>query len=467
MVRYVLIILFFLFQTILLQSQWYYNFGTSTGVYNTPNTASTTFLPAPPIGTARVRVSNAQGGSFNMENQSISFGSESYLRIVFATGTSVNKFSLYDYTPAKTMTMRFTVRFGASDGSASVSSGEASLFIGDGVSFSDNAGFSGGQVFAGLQFVFGSSGSITTSYRGGSVWQTSLISGTPFAQGNSYLVEIYCNNSTITENYTYVTAQSVAPNKFDLWVDGVLKGDDLPKTALTDNVNIDSWMFYGINSLSNAANIFIDDIYWQNSIASSPLPVVLSSFSHTINNRTVNLYWQTIKEINNSGFDIERKSKPNNSAGFSGWQKINFVRGRGNSTDINNYEFTDNGLTSGEYMYRLKQIDFNGNYEYFNLPGVIIIQKPVEFFAGQNYPNPSNPKTKIDYQIPFDGNVSLRVYDISGKEVSIIVDGFKQADYYTAEFDGSNLASGVYFYRITADGEGLKFTKTFKMILLK
>jgi Secretion system C-terminal sorting domain len=118
-------------------------------------------------------------------------------------------------------------------------------------------------------------------------------------------------------------------------------------------------------------------------------------------------------------------------------------------------------------MYRLKQIDFNGNYEYFNLPGVIIIQKPVEFFAGQNYPNPSNPKTKIDYQIPFDGNVSLRVYDISGKEVSVIADGFKQADYYTAEFDGSNLASGVYFYRITADGEGLKFTKTFKMILLK
>ncbi|MEO8512043.1 MAG: T9SS type A sorting domain-containing protein [Ignavibacteria bacterium] len=85
----------------------------------------------------------------------------------------------------------------------------------------------------------------------------------------------------------------------------------------------------------------------------------------------------------------------------------------------------------------------------------------------QNYPNPSNPKSKIDYEIPFDGNVSIKVYDILGKEIITLVNEFKTADFYSVEFDGSNLASGMYFYRITANGGGKIFSKTLKMILVK
>ncbi len=89
------------------------------------------------------------------------------------------------------------------------------------------------------------------------------------------------------------------------------------------------------------------------------------------------------------------------------------------------------------------------------------------FSVSQNYPNPGNPKTKIDFQMPFDGRISIRVYDMLGKEAAVLIDGNKTADYYTVEFDASNLASGVYFYRIIAEGEGEKFVNTKKMLIVK
>ncbi len=69
--------------------------------------------------------------------------------------------------------------------------------------------------------------------------------------------------------------------------------------------------------------------------------------------------------------------------------------------------------------------------------------------------------------MPFDGKVSIRVYDILGREVSTLINDFKEADFYTVEFDGTNIASGIYFYRIVAEGNNQKFTKTLKMILVK
>ena len=86
----------------------------------------------------------------------------------------------------------------------------------------------------------------------------------------------------------------------------------------------------------------------------------------------------------------------------------------------------------------------------------------------QNYPNPSNPSSKIDYQIPFSGKVNLVVYDLLGREVfKLVKDELKEAGYYTAVFNGSSLASGVYFYRITSESEGQNFSKTIKLILVK
>src|SRR5205085_12286756 len=75
---------------------------------------------------------------------------------------------------------------------------------------------------------------------------------------------------------------------------------------------------------------------------------------------------------------------------------------------------------------------------------------PVTFSLSQNYPNPFNPLTTIKYSLPKDLKVTIKIYDLLGREVNTLVNDFKKAGYYEVKFDGSNFASGVYFYRIEA-----------------
>lgn len=193
-----------------------------------------------------------------------------------------------------------------------------------------------------------------------------------------------------------------------------------------------------------------------------PMPVELSSFNATINGNNVNLIWQTSSELNNSGFVIERAAINNGNS--SDWLNIGSVPGKGNSTTFSDYTFTDRGLNTGSYNYRLKQIDINGNFEYFDLENAVVIGAPGKFDLSQNYPNPFNPETKIDYNLPRDGNMNLSVYDNNGKLVTTIFNGFRNAGYYTVTFNASNLSSGVYYYRI--EFENIP-DKVMKMIVLK
>ncbi len=200
-------------------------------------------------------------------------------------------------------------------------------------------------------------------------------------------------------------------------------------------------------------------------ICTGALPVSLSSFTGTPDKRSVTLMWVTEWELNNSGFDVEKANVT--LSGVEGWQKIAFIPGHGTSNISNGYIFKEEKLKAGTYRYRLKQIDYNGNYEYFPLESDVTVNPPGKFDMSQNYPNPSNPKCKINFEMPVNGKVNIKVYDIIGREVITLLDETREADYYTIEFDGSNLASGVYFYRILAEGEGQKFTKTMKMVLVK
>ncbi len=216
----------------------------------------------------------------------------------------------------------------------------------------------------------------------------------------------------------------------------------------------------GMNSFSDYALTDLDN----------PLPVELCSFTANVINRQADLLWSTCSEINNRGFDIERRVYNNVSSTYSSWVKIGFVEGNGTTNQQQNYKYSDSKLTTGKYQYRLKQVDFNGNYEYYDLnsPSEVIIGTPKSAELFQNYPNPSNPTSKVDFQIPFSSKVSLKVYDVSGKEVASIVDKELEAGFYTEVFNGSNLASGVYFYRlITSSNDGNSFTKTMKLILIK
>jgi hypothetical protein len=188
------------------------------------------------------------------------------------------------------------------------------------------------------------------------------------------------------------------------------------------------------------------------------LPVELSTFNSTVNGSNVKLNWSTASEQNNSGFEIERKNSVNNE-----WKKISFIQGNGTTNENKNYSYEDRNISSGKYNYRLKQVDFNGNYEYHALQNEVEIGVPKKFALSQNYPNPFNPATKINFELPRSSNVKLSVYDITGKLASELVNEQRAAGYYTVEFNASNLSSGMYFYRIEA-GE---FTTTKKMILVK
>ncbi|CAN5523925.1 hypothetical protein BH10BAC5_BH10BAC5_23390 [soil metagenome] len=193
----------------------------------------------------------------------------------------------------------------------------------------------------------------------------------------------------------------------------------------------------------------------------NPLPVELASFTSIIDKRNVELKWSTNIEQNNSGFEIERAEND------TSYKKIGFVTGAGNSNTTQNYKFVDRNLPSGKYNYRLRQMDNNGNFRYYELSNEVIIGIPSKFYLSQNYPNPFNPTTKINYDLPIDSKVEIKLYDMTGRVVAEILNIDQQAGYYTVNFNAAALSSGIYFYNISALGGTKNFNLTKKMALIK
>jgi hypothetical protein len=194
------------------------------------------------------------------------------------------------------------------------------------------------------------------------------------------------------------------------------------------------------------------------------VPVELQNFAANVENNNVMLSWITASEINNAGFEIER-CQTSNVKGQT-WEKIGFVSGNGTTTQTQFYSFTDENFSAGKYQYRLKQIDFDGSFEYSNTIEAEI-NSPTEFSLSQNYPNPFNPSTVISYQLAGGSQVTLKVFDLLGNEVATLVNEHKPAGSYEVEFQSAvgskQLASGVYYYQLNAGN----FIETKKMILLK
>ncbi len=203
-------------------------------------------------------------------------------------------------------------------------------------------------------------------------------------------------------------------------------------------------------------------------IPETALPVELTSFTANVINNKFRLNWQTETEVNNYGFEIEKHEKANVKS--EEWEKVGFVNGHGNSNSPKTYSFTDKDILSGTYFYRLKQIDTDGKFEYSKEVEVTINNVPTKFELKQNYPNPFNPVTSIQYAVDSKQYVTLKVYDILGRDVATLVNEVKEAGKYELNFDAKQLPSGIYFYKLQAGpstGSGQVYSQTKKMTLLR
>ncbi len=186
------------------------------------------------------------------------------------------------------------------------------------------------------------------------------------------------------------------------------------------------------------------------------LPVELGSFDAIAGDGEVLLNWNTRSEDNNARFDIERDGSV-----------IEQIPSLGNSASGHRYSWTDRNVVNGQtYHYTLYSVDLNGARA--ELSSTEATPRDAAELAGeyrleQNYPNPFNPATSISYSIPEAGFVTLSVYDLSGRVVATLVNGEVGAGSYSVNFSGDNLPSGIYYYRLSANG----FSATHKMVLMK
>lgn len=213
--------------------------------------------------------------------------------------------------------------------------------------------------------------------------------------------------------------------------------------------------FFFIGNTFNNDNIFFDDLLVQYII-----PVELTSFVATAIGNDVQLNWSTATEKNNQGFEVQRKSNGE-------YQTVGFISGNGTTVQPQSYTYIDKNVSAGSYTYRLKQIDFSGQFEYSPEVNVDVLGVK-EFSLAQNYPNPFNPTTTLSFNLAVDSKVSLKIFDVLGQEVITLLNETKSAGTHNVTFDAGKLNSGVYFYRIDASGvDGQKFTDVKKMILNK
>jgi hypothetical protein len=194
----------------------------------------------------------------------------------------------------------------------------------------------------------------------------------------------------------------------------------------------------------------------------SIVPVELTSFIANVSGSSVVLNWTTATEVNNQGFEILRPAQNDND-----WQKIGYVPGFGTTTEPKSYSYTDQPVNSGTYFYKLKQIDFDGSFTYSDIAEVEV-SLPTDFSLEQNYPNPFNPATTLEFSLPADAQVKIRVYNLVAEKVAEVTNKDYTAGNHKIEFNASQLTSGVYLYRIDAvDVSGKIYNSVRKMTLLK
>jgi hypothetical protein len=198
----------------------------------------------------------------------------------------------------------------------------------------------------------------------------------------------------------------------------------------------------------------------------SSVPVELIAFSAMAAGRDVLIEWSTASETNNFGFELQSLTNEGD------WFLLAFIPGHGTTNEPQTYTYLDASLPAGEYLYRLKQVDLDGQFEYSTTISATI-GLPETFTLAQNYPNPFNPETTIEFAIPADSErdgavTKLVIFNMLGKHVRTLVDEHQMAGFYSVTWDGRNangldVPSGVYVYRLVTG----TFIASKKMLLIR
>ncbi|QQS35730.1 MAG: T9SS type A sorting domain-containing protein [Ignavibacteriales bacterium] len=304
-------------------------------------------------------------------------------------------------------------------------------------------------------FTNGAAGNTNITLRGTGITNVNVLGVLP---GPTVVHFVY--DSALTEIRTYVNgAFQSAVTQAPLNLNAVIPfkvGSYGTASSIPVGTMLDEFRFYrralGVTEIADT---------WNQTLPYA-VPVELTSFTAVVNDNSVTLNWSTATESNNKGFDIERKISNGT------FEKISFVPGFGTTTENKSYIYKDENVQPGNYVYRLKQTDFDGTFEYS--PEVEAeVKAPAAFGLEQNYPNPFNPSTTISWQLAVQSRVTIKLFNSLGQEISTLVDEVQEADKHSLQFNaGSDLPSGIYFYRIDASGiDGSVYSKVMKMSLIK
>ncbi len=192
-------------------------------------------------------------------------------------------------------------------------------------------------------------------------------------------------------------------------------------------------------------------------LCDGPLPVELTFFTATFIRNEINLFWETETEVDNYGFNVERRINEGE------WKSLSFIEGHGNSNSPKEYNYSDKELFVGgsNFQYRLKQIDSDGSFEYSEIVEVAVV--PNQYELSQNYPNPFNPSTTIRFSLPKETQLRINIYNMLGELVTTLTEGMYESGFHKISFNGRNLSSGNYIYRLESED----YVKVKKMMLVK
>jgi hypothetical protein len=283
----------------------------------------------------------------------------------------------------------------------------------------------------------------------------------PQQYGQSLIADLIAEGVTGVKGYVYEPYSSAMASVnilFPMYVDGYTLAES----------------YYGSSYYLSWMDVVVGDPKYRlinKRLPPDLLPVELTSFTATAREKIVELSWSTATEVNNYGFEIERKPLPNAPlAGveIKGWNRVGFLEGAGTTNMSKNYSYADLNLQSGKYEYRLKQIDRDGQFKYSQSVEATINVTMV-FTLEQNYPNPFNPSTTIRYGLPSRSSVRLEVTNTLGQEVAVLTNGEQEAGYHEVKWR-ANVASGFYLFRIEAvsmTDPNNRFVQVKKMLLLR